>query len=560
MTIFSLAGTLRHHRAVAGNRTQHRIAQAEVCAESLWQGEDINNMKSGFWLDYLVVIIYLSGVALIGLWVARRRQQTAEDYFLASRRIPAWAVAFSIIGTVIGSVTFVALPGAAYASNWRLIVPNLMVPIVLVLVVIFVVPFYRRVVGMSSYEYLERRFGGFARLYSSTGFLLLRIIDLGFTLLLTAIAVEVIIGWDIRMVIVGIGLFTICYTIIGGLEAVVWTDVLQGSILGLGALTILGVILLTPEGGPGRVITVAWEAGKLGVGEFRPVWSSLFSEQPVFWVFALSGLLHFGRAYITEPNMVQRYLIARTDQDARKGVLAGLFTCVPIWMTFAFIGSCLWAYHRLTGTILPAEVLAKPDNVLPHFIVTQLPHGVIGLILAAILSAANSNVSSDLNSVATVFTSDFYLRFRPAAAERTKLLVGRATVLVGGILCIAMALLLISARIKALAELTITLGMIFAGGILGLFSLGYLTTRATRRGAYVGMGVCLVFILWATLSGPLKVDLGYNFRMHPIMIGIISHPLLFISGYLASFLTGGGDKLNRDLAGLTMWTGSSSQR
>ena len=512
-------------------------------------------MKNGLWLDYGVVLIYLLGVAAIGLRVAQRRQQTAEDYFLASRRIPAWAVAFSIIGTVIGSVTFVALPGAAYASNWRLIVPNLMVPIVLVLVVIFVVPFYRRVVRMSSYEYLERRFGGFARLYSSTGFLLLRVIDLGFTLLLTAIAVEVIIGWDIRMVIVGIGLFTICYTIIGGLEAVVWTDVLQGCVLGLGALTILGVILLTPDGGPGQVIALAWEGGKLGVGEFRPSWENLFSDQPVFWVFALSGLLHFGRAYITEPNMVQRYLIARTDRDARRGVLAGLFTCVPIWMTFAFIGSCLWAYHQLTGTVVPPEVLAKPDNVLPHFIVTRLPHGVIGLILAAILSAANSNVSSDLNSVATVFTSDFYLRARPAATERARLLVGRATVLIGGLLCVGMALLLISARVKALAELTITLGMIFAGGILGLFSLGYLTTRATRRGAYVGMAICLVFILWATLTGPLRIDLGFNFRMHPVLIGIFSHPLLFGSGYLASLILGGPPPPAGSLAGLTVWTG-----
>lgn len=510
-------------------------------------------MKTSHVLDYIVVAVYLVSVAAIGIWVARRKQKTTEDYFLASRRIPGWAVAFSIVGTVISSVTFVALPGAAFAGNWRLIVPNLMVPLVLIFVVVVVVPFYRRVVRMSSYEYLEQRFGAFARLYSSTGFLLLRVIDLGFTLLLTAIAVEVIIGWDIRLVILGIGLFTILYTIVGGIEAVIWTDVLQGCVLAVGALTILAIILFTPDGGPEQVVSTAWQGGKLGVGDWRLSWQNLFSDQPVFWVFAVSGLLHFGRAYITEPNMVQRYLVARTDRDARRGALAGLFACVPIWLTFAFIGSCLWAYYQITGTTVPPEALQKPDNILPLFIVTQLPAGLIGLILAAILSAANSNVSSDLNSAATVVTQDYFIRARPGSSERTRLLFGRGMVLLGGLLCVAVALILISSRVKALIELVITLGMIFGGGILGLFALGYMTTRATRRGAYTGMVVCLLFILWATITGPLKVDLGINFRMHPVMIGIFSHPLLFVTGYLASVLLGG---YRPDLTGLTVWNKS----
>lgn len=507
-------------------------------------------MNASHFLDYLVVVVYLLGVAAIGLRVARRRKKTTDEYFLANRRIPAWLVGFSIVGTVISSVTFVALPGAAFSNNWRLIVPNLMVPIVLIFVVAFVVPFYRRVVRMSSYEYLEKRFGAFARLYSSTGFLLLRVIDLGFTMLLTGIAVEVIAGWEIRLVILGIGLFTILYTIVGGIEAVIWTDVLQGCVLAAGAVTILAIILFTPEGGPAAVISTAYQGGKFSLGEYSPSWQNLFSDRVVFWVFAISGLMHFGRSYITEPNMVQRYLVARTDRDARRGVLAGLFACVPIWVTFAFIGSCLWAFYQITGANLPPEVLQKPDNILPHFIVTQLPAGLIGLILAAILSAANSNVSSDLNSVATVATQDYFIRALPDSSERARLLFGRSMVLIGGLISAGIALLLISARVKALIELVITLGMIFAGGILGLFALGYLTTRATRRGAYIGMAVCLLFILWATITGPLKVDLGVNFTMHPIMIGIFSHPLLFMTGYLASLLFGG---YRPDLAGLTIW-------
>ena len=507
-------------------------------------------MRTSRFFDYIVIAIYLLSVAGIGLWVARRKQRTTEEYFLASRSMPFWLVGFSIVGTVISSVSFVALPGATFASNWWLIVPNLMVPFVLIFVILFIVPLYRRVVRMSSYEYLEKRFGFLARLYGATGFLLLRIVDLGFTLLLTAIAVEVIMGWEISWVILAIGLFAISYTIVGGIEAVIWTDVLQGCVLSVGALTILGMVLFVPEGGPSAVIATAYQANKFSLGDYRFSWQGLFGQQPVVWILALSGLMHFGRSYATEPNMVQRYLVARSDQDARRGVLAGALACVPIWVTFAFIGSCLWAFYQIDRAALPPEVLQKPDNILPYFIATQLPQGMVGLILAAIFSAANSSFSSDLNSVATVVTQDYFTRAFPRASERTRMLFARGGVLVAGLASIGIALLLISTRAKAQVENVITLGMIFAGGLLGLFALGFLTRRATRRGAYVGTVICLVFILWSVLTGPLKIDLGFNFNMHPIMIGIFSHPILFVSGYLASLVLGGEQP---SVAGLTIW-------
>ncbi len=160
-------------------------------------------------IDYAACLVYVLVVAGIGLWAARRKKTTTDDYFLADRKLPSWLVGFTIVGTMISSVSFVALPGAAFSQNWRLLPPNLMVPFVLIFVVLVVVPFYRRVVRMSSYEYLEQRFGPAARLYGACGFVLLRVVDLGFTMLLTAIAVEVITGWDIRLVILGIGQLTV---------------------------------------------------------------------------------------------------------------------------------------------------------------------------------------------------------------------------------------------------------------------------------------------------------------------------------------------------------------
>jgi len=405
---------------------------------------------------------------------------------------------------------------------------------------------------MSSYEYLEKRFGYFARLYGSTGFLLLRTVDLGFTLLLTAIAVEVATGWDIRAVIISVGLFAVLYTLVGGLEAVVYTDILQGFVLTAGALSVALIILFRPAGGPSAVISTAYAGGKFGLGDYSFGWGTLWDAQPTFWILALSGILHFGRSYMTEPNMVQRYLMARSDGEAQRGVMAGALSCLPIWLTFAFIGSCLWAFYQLTADGIPPEILQKPDNILPYFISTQLPVGLVGLILAAILSACNSSVSSDLNSVGTVVTQDYYIRARPNSLEKNRLLFGRCAVTLTGLICIAIALILISARAKALIELIVTLGMIFSGGMLGLFALGFFSTRATRRGAYIGTVICLAFILWATLTGPLGINLGLNFTMHPILIGVFSHFILFISGYLASVLLGG---YQSNLSGLTIWTG-----
>jgi len=506
-------------------------------------------MKSTHVIDYIVVAAYFLVVASIGLWAARRRKRTTDEYFLANRKMPGWVVGFAIVGTVISSVSFVAIPGSTFARNWWLIVPNLMVPFVLLFAVRYVVPFYRRVVQMSSYEYLEKRFGYFARLYGSAGFLLLRTIDLSFTLLLTSIAVEVITGWNIRFVIIAVGLFTILYTLVGGIEAVVYTDVLQGVALAVGAITIVLLILFRPEGGPGAVISVAYSGGKFGLGDFSVGWRSLFGAEPTFWILALSGVLHFGRAYMTEPNMVQRYLIAKTDAEAKRGVLAGALSCLPIWLTFAFIGSCLWAFYQITQQSVPPEVLQKPDNILPYFINTQLPTGLVGLILAAILSSCNSSVSSDLNSVGTVATQDYFVRAAPDSSQKSRLFFGRCAVACTGLLCICLANILISARVKALVELIVTLGMIFSGGLLGLFALGFLSKRATRRGAYIGTAICFAFILWATITGPLKVNLGINFNMHPIMIGVFSHFILFGTGYIASVLFGG---YRPELKGLTI--------
>ena len=309
-------------------------------------------------LDYVVILIYLAGIAYVGFRVARG-QNTTEAYFLAGRRIPGWAVGFSLIGTIISSVSFVALPGTAFTDGWRLMIPNLMVPFILFFVMAVVVPFYRRVIRMSSYEFLEQRFGLFARLYGAASFMVLRVVDLGFTMLLTAVAVEVMTGWNIYGVLLALGLFTLSYTVIGGVEAVIWTDVAQGVILFAGALVILSMVLFLPPGGPWVVLSTAYEGGRFSFGDFS-LGAGLTSDRPSGWLLVLAGLIHFGRSYGTEQNMVQRYLVARSDDDARRGVLVGALGSFVVWATFFLIGSCLWAFFRLMEVTLPARGRGPP--------------------------------------------------------------------------------------------------------------------------------------------------------------------------------------------------------
>ncbi len=493
-------------------------------------------MHALHWFDLFIVVLYLLGIAAVGAWFARG-PRTADGFFLAGRRVPGWVVGFSLIGTIISSVSFVAFPGTAFNDGWHLLIPNLMVPPILLFVMVYVVPFYRQVVRMSSYEYLERRFGVAARLYGSASFLLLRVVDVGFTMLLTSIALEVMTGWNLYLVLAALGTFTLAYSVIGGVEAVIWTDVAQGLILFVGALAVLAVLLFLPEGGPAAVVSAAYADGRFSIG---PLTGGVEPGRPPGWLLALAGIIHFGRSYGTEQHMVQRYLVAHSDGDARRGVLVGALGSLVIWVMFFFIGSCLWGFFQVTGETLPREVSTQPDNILPFFIMRYLPVGLVGLLVAAIFAAANSTVSADLNSVATAVTADFFTRARPHASDRARLLFGRAALCLAGLTSMSIAAFLALQRGRALYEVFVTLSMILAGGMLGLFALGFFCRRATRAGAYVAIAITLLFVIWATATGPLGVHLPVRFGWHPLMIGVISNVLLFVVGYLASRWLGGG--------------------
>jgi len=512
-------------------------------------------MKLGL-IDLLVLAAYLGGIAWLGLRLSRGAK-TTRQFFTADRTMPTWVVTFTLMATIIGSGSFVGHPGTAYGQGMILLLPQLSLPLVLLFVARWIVPFYRRVVQMSAYEYIALLFGLGSRVYASLGFLADRVFDLAVTLVTTGIALYVFTGWKPLPVIVGVGVFTVGYTMIGGIAALAWTNVAQGIILSGGALLILGRVLFAPEiGDPAAIIRASFEAGRYTLGSWELNARSLFdSHAHSLWLLFFAYAIQWGRRYVTDQHIVQHYLIAKSDRAASRGAFYGAFSCLPVFALFMFIGGSLYGFFALHGGD-PGP--ARPDEVMPYFLSRYIPPGVIGLILSAILAAAMSSVSADLNSIATVLTTDYFALLRPQSTDRARLRFGRGMVVAGGAVATAGAILLVPAEgAPPVMVRALVIATILSAGSLGLFSLGFFTRRATRTGAYAGLVACLVFTAWALLSqadehGARVIDFGFNWSMNPLLVGVFGHFIVFGVGYLVSLVSGGSRPA--DVEDLTIWS------
>jgi SSS family solute:Na+ symporter len=497
------------------------------------------------WLDALVVAAYMIAMVTIGLRFARR-QTTTEAYFVARRSIPAWALGMSLLATIISAVTFIAYPGSGYAGNWSMLVPGIMVVAVLAMVGSVIIPFYRRAVRMSAYEYFGNRFGYPARAYSALAFVVGTFSKMAFVVYLLGLTIASMTGWRLDAIVVGVGVITTFYTLLGGLEAVIWADVVQGFILWLGILICVGYLLVLAPGGPSAAWAVAQANHKFDIGNIE-----LSLSKPTVIVLLIYGFFWYLQKYTADQTMVQRYLSARSDKEALRGVILGAALCIPVWILFMFIGTQLWAFYKLTGESLPAYI-TKTDQVFPYFIRTHIPAGFAGLFIAALVGAAMATLSSDLNCISAVVVEDFYRQSRLQATDGRRLQVAKYFVAICGFAVVLFAIQLAHSQGTALS-LWYTISAIVAGGLAGLFLLGFLSTRANREGAYAGIVASLIFTAWATLTlkGGRVVNLGkYNFPLHDYMIGAIGHVVLLVVGYLTSFLfhdAGGNTKE------LTLW-------
>ncbi len=497
------------------------------------------------WPDVIILLGYMAVMVSIGIRFSRKQTNT-EAYFVAKRSVPSWAMGFSLVATLITSVTFVAYPGSAYGTNWSLLVPGVMVVGVLILVGAVIIPFYREAVGMSAYEYFGRRFGRPARMYASLAFSLAHFSKMGFIFYLLAVTVNSMTGWKLDYVIIGVGIATVFYTLIGGLEAVIWTDVVQGFVLWVGVIICLGYLLFLPPGGPSAVLSLAWENGKFSLGN-----TSFDLSQSTLIVLVLYGFFWYLQRYTADQTVVQRYLVAKTDRAAIKGVALGAGLCVPVWTLFMLIGTSTWSFYKLTGEKLPAYI-TKADQVFPYFLSTHLPVGMAGLFMASLVGAAMSGLASDLNALSVVGVEDFYRAIRKNTTDRQRLRMAKIIVAACGLLCVIVAEGLAHTKGSALS-MWFTVSAIASGGLAGLFLLAFLSSRANRRGAYTGIAASTVFTLWATATVGAKpfIDLGrFNYPWDSLIIGAVAHVVLLTAGYLASLAFDNG----APLAGETLWT------
>lgn len=490
------------------------------------------------WIDYTIVLLSIVLAVGMGVYFAHRQNDTSQ-YFSGGGKVPAWAVGMSIFATLISSVTFLAYPGAAYGGNWILLVQGLMVPVVLLAMIGVIVPLFRRVIKLSTYEYFERRFGFFARLYSSIAFSLGHFSKMGTVFFLVAIALNQFLGIDISTIIIVLGIAIILLTLLGGMEAIIWMDVVQGFMLIGGGLVCLLILLFLPEGGPSHVLQVAVANNKIDVGPYD--WN--FCEL-TFIVMALNGVFYAVQKYGTDQTIVQRYLAAKDDRSAKKAAYIGVMLSVPIWTMFMFIGTCLFVFYQITGNPLPDGI--KADEVFPYFISTQLPTGVKGLVIAAVAAAAISSLDSDMNCLSAICVQDYYARFRPQSTDRQRLRFGRWIVVLSGVAAVGIALLYVQWGGEGVLGAVFGLYAIFSAGIVGIFLLGLFSRRANKQGLYIGIAAAVIFTAYAVLTSSkfdlgggkeLLLDLGdWNFTHHKYMLGVYSHLIVLVVGYLASFL------------------------
>ena len=502
-------------------------------------------------LDLVVIAIYFVAVAAIGLRFARR-QTTTEKYFVAGRSIPHWAMGLSIFATIISSITFVAYPGAAFKGDWNQLVPGFMAVGVLLVVGTFLISFFRHAVGMSAYEYFEKRFGYGARAYSALAFITGHFSKMGFVLFTITTAICGMTGWDKYHVIAGVGLLTIAYTLIGGLEAVIWTEVLQGIVKLAGVVVVIGVLLSIMPGGAGAAFDLAASKNKFSLGSF----DFDLTANGNFWVMLIYGAFWYLQKYAADQTLVQRYLIAKTDRDALKGVALGAFLCVPAWTAFMLVGTLLWAYYQLSGELFPAQLLDAngkviADRVFPYFLTTKIPAGLAGIFMAALMSAAMSTMSSDLNCLSAVGVEDYYRKLRPQATDRQRLFIGKLIVAISGVLAVTIGAYIARKGDSALS-LYYAATAIVSAGLAGMFLLAFLSRRANRQGLWCGLIAALIFTAWATLTGGKyrQLDLGWNYTLPDVMIGVIAHVIVLTVGWLASFAFPAPGK---EIYSLTLW-------
>ncbi len=465
-------------------------------------------------LNYLTLGGYLLATLVCGLWFARRNQ-TTNDYFKAGRSIPWLVVGISMSN--VSSISYMSIPAKAYGSNWTVFWVNLPILLLAPLIVYVFLPLFRQLTSASAYEYLEHRFGRGARVYGAAAFILFQVGRMALVIYLPALALAAVTDLNLYLCILLIGVLSAVYSALGGISAVVWTDFAQTLFLVGAAVLAFALIVLRVDGGISTLFTVAARDDKLHLVD----WSGDHTTGAL-WVVLLGSMFAQLVPYVSDQSIIQRYMTTADLKAAGRAIWSNAILAIVNTLIFLGVGTAIYVYYQLN----PQRLAGLPGNdaILPFFIARELPPGVAGLVVAGIFAAAQSAISTSLNSTSTVLVTDFFQRFGATRTDAAWLSLAKWITAGFGVVAVALACWLGSTGIKSAFDAFQRILALTGSGLGGLFLLGMFTRRTTGPGAMAGVftSALALYLVQA------------HTRVHVYLYAAIGISVCFVVGYLAS--------------------------
>ncbi|UWD35298.1 sodium:solute symporter [Mycoplasma cottewii] len=511
------------------------------------------NKGSFHWVDYLVLGIYLLFTLGIGLYFKFKsklqKAEGTEEYFKSGGKTPGWVAGFSIYATTLSAITYMATPARAFSTDWLFAFGNLTIFIATPLLIRFMIPFFQKLNDVSGYGFLEKRFSYFLRVFASVMFILFHIVRVGLIIYLPTIALTAVTNLNPYLIAIFIGIICVVSTVLGGLSGVIWSDFIQAVVL-IGGIVLAIIFALAKMPNLGDVNSIIVNNGKLLPKE--AIIPQSFAKPFILTLF-FGQLINTFYQYIGSQDVVQRYKSNKSFKEVKKGLWTNAILSLITIFLFYGMGSLLYAYYNQTlGLVGPKEIAKnlgiQEGQIFPYFIVTVLPIGISGLIIAGIYSASMSTVSSSLHSAATCLVQDIIVRIKPDMSDKTKMNWAKGIILGIGILGTLVAVLLMVVKADDILNLFAGIIGLFGVSVTCIYILGVFTKRTSNIGAIIG-GICgLIIIAVPFVLSQAKIATNVDQFYFIILAFIVSLSV----GYLSSFIF--KNKKIDELDGLTIHT------
>lgn len=484
--------------------------------------------------NWIVLIVYLGAMIFIGYLFMRKKGGTFQ-FFKGSGRIPWWAAGMSIFATMLSAITFMAIPAVTYTRDWRYFILAITIFLISFPVVRYYLPFFRKLNVTTAYEYLEVRFNALSRVLASSLFIIFMVVRMAMVLYLPSLALTTVTGIDLYTCIILMRVITLIYCTMGGVEAVIWGDVVQGFVLMGGALLSIVFLIHDTKGGVGEAFNMAIDNNK-----FHVLNMAFNLSEPTFWVVFVGGLAINLISYSSDQAIIQRYMTTSSERKAGNSILFNGVLSVLISIVFYSIGTLMFTYYKTNPGQLNF-LIENPDSIYPNFIMSQMPVGIAGLMISAIFAATMSTVSTNINSLSTAFTVDIYKKLRPGKEDNILLFIARFSGIILGSVGIGFALLMASMNILSIFDFFNTVIGLISSGVAGLFLMGIFIPRIGPRSAVTGFIAGTIILYFISI----------NTSVHGFLYGFIGLAGSVLIGFILSFII---PEKKKNIAGLTIQT------